>query len=165
MANDILQKYGTTLPLTITLSALPTSTTGYKGRKSVFVTNATRGYEQIMLFVSIREGTNAVSNKSVRVKLLRSDLYGSIAHAGTFRTDNVAAGDVAATTLSAQMIGILGNIGTTGRILKKEFVFQNPGKAWSLFITHDMGVNLGNTVSANVTGNYVRWAGIKPQVQ
>ncbi len=165
MANDILQVYGTTLPLAITLSALPTSTTGYKGRKSVFVTNIARGYDQIMLFVSIREGANAVSSRSVLVKLLKADLYGTIAHTGTFRTDNVAASNINCTTLNAPMIGILGNIGTTGQILKGNFVFQNPGKSWSVFITHNMGINLGKTVSGGVTGNYIRWAGIKPQVQ
>ena len=167
MANDVLYKYGTVAALPITISVLPTSTSGYKGRKSSFVSNITRGYPEIMLYVSIREGANAVSNKSVLIKFLRgADSVGvSIGHANSFRGDNVAVSDVNCTAYNAPMVGIMNNVGTTGQILKKSFVVQNPGRYWAVMITHNMGVNLGLTVSAGVTGNYVRWSGIKPQVQ
>ncbi len=167
MANNILQRYASAIPLAITVSALPTSTSGRTGRKSVFVSNITRGYDAIQLFISIREGTNAVSNRSVLIKQLTADMYNgnSIGHTQTYRTDKVAASDVICTTLNAPLVAVINNIGTTGQILRRSFTIYNPGKYWGIFLTHNMGVNLGVTVSAGVTGNYVRWQGVYSQVQ
>lgn len=167
MANNILQRYASAIPLAITVSALPTSTSGRTGRKSVYVSNITRGYDAIQLFISIREGANAVSNRSVLVKMLTADMYNgnSIGHTQTYRTDKVEASNVICTTLNAPLVGVINNIGTTGRVLRKTITFYNPGKYWAVFLTHNMGVNLGLTVSAGVTGNYVRWQGMYSQVQ
>lgn len=167
MANNILQRYASSIPLAITLSSLPTSTSGRVGRKSAFVSNITRGYDAIDVFISIREGANAVSNRSVLIKQLTADVYNgvSIGHTECYRTDKVGVSDIICTTLNAPIAGIIGNIGTTGQVLRKKVTFYDPGKYWAVFIAHNMGVNLGNTVSAGVTGNYIRWQGRYAQVQ
>ena len=161
MANDILMKYGTSLNLAITLSALPTSTTGV-GRKAVFVSNISRGYSQILLYVRLKQGTSPTGGKTGKVRLFRADTRGAIGAASTFRTDNAGASNVVVTMLNAPLIGILANKAApaTGDIIAKSFIIENPGAYWSVGIEHNTGVNLGVGAS-----QYVRWAGVKPQVQ
>ena len=68
MANEIKDKYGSTTALTISLASLASSTSGV-GRQSTLVDNSTSKYQDILVYVKIKQGTSPTGSRGVCVHL------------------------------------------------------------------------------------------------
>lgn len=157
MANVVLDKYASVVALTITLGSLATSTTGV-GRQSTIVDNTTNRYQDILLSVSIKQGTSPTGNKSVQIYLIRDNNDGT-----AILDDNAGVSDAALTVLNAPLIGTLINKSSpsTGDVLAGNFLITRPGPKWGIAIVHDTGVNLDST-----NGNHVvSYIGLNPEIQ
>lgn len=157
MANEIKDKFATSTALTITVAGLASSTTGV-GRQSTIVDNTTNRYQDILLFVKIRQGTSPTGSRAVYIYLIRDDNDGT-----AYRSDGAGASDAALTVQNAQLIGVLRNKAapSTGDDLYGEFLIQRPGPKWGVAIVHDTGVNL----DADAGDHFVRFIGLNPEVQ
>jgi hypothetical protein len=157
MPNEVKDLIGASTPLTISLAALASSTSGV-GRQSTMVDNTVTRYQDVLVLVKLTQGTNPTGNRGAQVYLIRDDN-----HASNYRSDGAADVDSALTVLNAQFIGGLGNksIPATGEPLYGEFLIHRPGPKWGVAIVHDTGVAL----DASAANHYVRFIGLSSEVQ
>lgn len=157
MPNEIKDKFSASAALTITLASLATSTAGV-GRQSTIIDNSSVKYQDILLFVKIKQGTSPTGSRGVYVYLIRDDADGT-----PYRSDGAGASDAGLTVQNAQLIGVLRNKTSpaTGDDLYGEFLINRPGPKWAIAIVHDTGVNLDSTGS----NHYARYIGMNPDVQ
>lgn len=158
MANEIKDKYGSTTALTISLASLASSTSGV-GRQSTLVDNSTSKYQDILVYVKIKQGTSPTGSRGVYVYLIRDDADGTTPH----RTDGAGSSDAAWTASNAQIIGSMRNLSSpaTGDVLYGEFVVNRPGPKFGIGIVHNTKVNLDATGSSH----WVRYVGLNPEIQ
>ena len=157
MAYAVLDKFATPAALTITLASLASSVAGV-GRQSGIVDNTTNRYQDILLSLSIKQGTSPTGNKSIQVYLIRDNNDGT-----PIRDDSAGVADAAITVLSASLVGILINKATpsTGDVLKANFLISRPGPKWGIAIVHDTVAALDATGGNHV----VSYIGMNPEIQ
>lgn len=157
MPNEIKDKYGAKSALTVTLASLASSTAGV-GRQSTIVDNTTARYQDVLVYVKIKQGTSPTGGRSVYVYGIRDD-----GEATPHRTDGAGAGDAALTVVAAQLLGILPNKNSpaTGDVIQGEVLFPRPGPKWGIAIVHDTAVNLDATEANHAVG----YIGLNPEVQ
>lgn len=158
MANKILPVFSTEGTVDIDIAGLSSSTSNV-GNQSTMIDNSVTRYKRIRLFIKIKQGTNPTGSKGVYIYALRGDQNGT-----PYRTDGAAATKAGTfTVVNAELIGVLGNLASpsTGDILYKELILEDPGVEWGIAITHDTGVTLDGTAGSH----YVRYIGESPEVQ
>ena len=157
MANEIKDKFGASTALTITLASLASSVVGV-GRQSTIIDNTSLRYQDLKLYVKIKQGTSPTGNKGVQVYLISVDNHGT-----PHRSDGAGASDAGLTVLNADLIGVLVNKASpsTGDVLYGEFLIRRPGPKWGIAIVHDTVVNLDSTGS----NHWVRYIGLNPELQ
>ena len=146
MPTDVLENFGSTTALTITLGSLASSTTSV-GRQTTEVDNTTTKAPRAFISAKITLGTSPTANTAVYFWGIRND------NAGTaVRDDGAGASDAAWTRKSAKLIGVLytGASPSTGDVLTGVFVMDNPGKKFAVGVTHNTGVALNSTGSNHV---------------
>jgi hypothetical protein len=156
--NEITDRFDSSTALTITVSALASSTAGV-GRQSTIVDNTANKYLDVLVYVKITLGTSPTGNRAVYVYLIRSDNHGTI-----HQSDGAGASDAALTVLNAQLIGTITDKSSpaTNDILWGEFLVHRPGPKWGIAIVHDTGVNLKTEAG---TDHWVRFVGLNPDIQ
>lgn len=153
MANKILDSFGSSAALTITLGSLASSTVGV-GRQSTLIDNTTTKATRIQLWASITQGTSPTGNRGVYFYLIRGD--------GTRRAEGAGASDAALTSrsagiINAPLIGVLANKSSpsTGDVLDGFFEFDNPGPEWGIWVIQDTAVALNATDGNHVIRYFV----------
>jgi len=157
MANEIKDKFGTSSALSITLASLANSS----GRQSTLVDNSSVRYQDVLVFVNVKNSSSAAPNSysTVEVYLIRSDNDATTEH----RDDGAGTSDAALTPLNAQLIGALRNKGSpsAGDVLKGSFIVHRPGPEWGIAIFNRTGQSLDSTGS----NHWVRYVGVNTEVQ
>lgn len=155
--SEIMEKFGSSTALTITLASLASSAAGV-GRQSTIVDNTTNRYRDVLLYIKIKQGTSPTGSRSVKVYGIRDDN-----NATNHRTDGAGAIDAGLTVLNAPLIGVGMNKSSpaTGDLIYIECLFHRPGPKWGIAIVHDTGVALDATGG----NHWARYVGINPENQ
>lgn len=156
MANEIKDKFAASAALTITLTSLADAA----GRQSTLVDNSSNRYQDLLVYVKIKNGSSApTANSVVEVHLIRDDKDGGTEHV----SDGAGASDAALTVLNAQLIGVIRNKSSpsAGDVIYGEFFVQRPGPKWGVVIVNRTGQTLDSTGS----NHWVRYVGCNPEVQ
>lgn len=154
MANEIKDKFAASTALTITIASL----TDTSGRQSTIVDNTTNRFQDVLLYVNVKNGTSPVNNSVVEVYLIRDDNDGT-----NHRDDAAGASDAAITIVNAQLLGVLRNksSASTGDVMKESFLIPAPGPKWGIAIVNRTGVTLDSTGG----NHWARYVGRNPEVQ
>lgn len=157
MANKILDLFGSSTAMTITLASLATSTTGV-GRQSDMIDNSTAREMLVRIWAKIKQGTSPTGNRTAAFYLLTGDAHGT-----PHRTDGAGASDAALTVQNAPLIGVIRNLGSpsTGDNMYGEFLVRVAAPTWGIAVVHDTGVNLDSTGG----NHWLRYTVISPEVQ
>lgn len=155
MANEIKAKFSSSAALNITLASLASSAVGV-GRQSDIVDNTVNRFQEILIYVKLKQGTSPSGNKSAQIYLIRDDNAGH-------RSDGAGVSDAAITVLNAALIGVMQNKSSpaTGEEMYGEFRIVNPGPKWGIAIVHDTAVNLDATGG----NHHVKFIGVNPEIQ
>ena len=155
MANAILDKFGTSAALTITVASL----TNGSGRQSTLIDNATARFQDLLIYVKIKMGTSPVADSTVDIYLIRGDDDATTEHL----SDGAGTTDAALTVLNAVLIGTIktGASPSTGDVLYGEFLVHRPGPTWGIAVVNNSGV----TLDATGSNHWVRYIGLNPEVQ
>ena len=155
--NKILPVFSAESTLAMTLAGLAASTSGV-GRQSDMVDNSVNRFKRIRLFIKTKLGTSPVAGKGIYIYALRGDKNGT-AH----RTDGAGPSDAALTIVNADLIGVIGTAASpsTGDVLWKEIIFEDPGPEWGIAGYQDTGASLDATAG----NHWVRWIGESPEIQ
>lgn len=152
-AGDIKLVYGTAADITITLASLATSSTKLVGRQSAAVDNSSNLFLDYLVSGKITVGTSPTTAKSIEVWAIGS-------WDGTTWPAGFSGSDAAGPTLIAEnkisvcrLLASIATVGTTDQTyhfapvsVAALFGGRIP-KQWSVFVTHDTGVNLNATGS------------------
>lgn len=154
MANKILDLFGASTALTITLASLATSS----ARQSTLIDNSTAREMMVRIWAKIKLGTSPTGNRSVFLYLLTGDN-----HATPHYTDGAGASDAAITLLNAPLIGVMRDKASpsTGDDLYGEFLVRIAAPKWGIALVHDTAVNL----DATPANHWLRYSVISPEVQ
>ncbi len=147
--------YNAPAALTITLASLASSVAGV-GRQSTIVDNTSTKYNLIELSVNTKMGTSPTANGLVLIYLIRDNNDGT-----AIIDDSAGVSDAGLTVVNAPLAGILRNPdGTTGNVLKCNFILRDVGPKWGVAVVNSSGVALDAT-----GGNHViSWAGITKDI-
>ncbi|HUW35281.1 MAG TPA: hypothetical protein VM223_27030 [Planctomycetota bacterium] len=157
MANEILDKYGTSTAFTITLNALAHSVVGV-GRQSTLVDFSAVTEQWLEIYIKLTQGTNPTSNRACWLYWLKSDEHGT-----PHITDGAGASDAAITILNAPLLGSWTNDATAvdDEIIYGEALVRTPGGKAGVAVVHDTGVNL----KATDADHWVRYRPVTPEIQ
>lgn len=158
MPSAILDKFGTSTALTITLASLASSTVGV-GRQSTIVDNTTDRFSLLEIYYKITLGTSPTGNKAVRFAVIRVDNNGS-----PHRDYQAGASDAGLTIVPDPVFDWIHpdkSSPSTGDVLQGSFQIWRPGPSWGIFVVHDTGVNLDSTGG----NHYIRYTGVNPESQ
>jgi len=158
MANKILDLFGSSTALTITIASLASSAVGV-GRQSDMVDNSTAREQLVRIWCKFKQGTSPTSARTVSLYLLTGDAHGT-----PHRTDGAGASDAAITLANAPIIGVMRNKGSgaaTGDNVYGEFLVRIAAPSWGVALVHDTGVNADSTGS----NHWLRYTVISPEVQ
>lgn len=159
-ANEIMDKFGSSTAMTITLASLASSTSGV-GRQSTLIDNTTVRASEAIVYVKITVGTTPTANKPIYVYLLRGDDPAS----SNFRDDGAGASDAGLTIINAQLLGtIMCTAATSDVAYRGAFSTRGLGalgKEWGIAIVHETAVNLNATAG----NHFVRYVTVNPDVQ
>ena len=154
MANNILQRAGGEVSLTITLASLASSVARV-GVQSTFIDNGTLAYPKLELSVVIKlnNSSTPTANTGVHIHLLRANSVAS--------TDSAASSAGALTQLNAPLLGVLrvGAAPAANQILEGFFIIHNPGELWGVQVWHDTGENV------NTSGSAIQYRSLIPEIQ
>ncbi|MBI1825881.1 MAG: hypothetical protein HY287_05840 [Planctomycetes bacterium] len=156
MANEIKDKFASSTALTITIASLADA----GGRQSTLVDNSTNRYQDVLLYLKIKNsGTAPTANSVVEVYLLRDDANGGTEHA----SDGAGSSDSAITILNAPLLGVIRNKSSPagGDVIYGEFLISRPGPKWGIAIVNRTGQTLDSTGS----NHWARHVGLNPEVQ
>lgn len=156
MASEVLEKFGSSLEISITLASLASSAVGV-GRQGAIIDNTTTRYRDILIWAFVKQGTSPTGNRSAVLYLIRDDNNGH-------RDDGAGVADAAITILNSQIIsiGINKSSPSTGDVIYlPTAIIHRPGPRWTVALTHDTGVNLDST-EAN---SRIFWVGINPEIR
>lgn len=153
---DILEKFGASTEITITLASLASNTAGV-GRQGTIVDNTTTRYRDILVWGFVKQGTSPTGSKSATLYLIRDDDNGH-------RDDGAGVSDAAITILNAPIISIGINKASpsTGDVIYiSSALIHRPGPKWTVALTHDTAVNLDSTEANSA----IFWVGLNPEIQ
>lgn len=158
MANDILEKFGASTEIVITLASLASSTVGL-GRQGTIVDNTliTARFRDILIWAFVKQGTNPTGSRKAVLYLIRDDNNGH-------RDDGAGTSDAAITILNASIInvGINKSSPATGEVIYiPSAIIHRPGPKWTVALTHDTAVNLDSTEN----NSRVFFIGLNPEIQ
>ena len=156
--------YTNAVALTITLASLATSSTFVAGEEATAVTNGTNKYDDVLVTGSIMVGTTPTANTSILVYAVAA-----LDEAPTW--PDVFDGTDSAETLTS--VGVGASFLKFGAVLSVDAATSNVAypfafslaqlfggivpKDWTIFVTHNTGVNLNAT-----GGNHnIKYQGIK----
>lgn len=159
-AGDIVQKWGSSAALTITLASLATDANLLTGRESTAVVASSASVTDYLIGGKITTGTSPTANKSIEIWLIGTledtptwpDVFDGIDSAETITSNGVK-------YAICKLVKAITIESTSDRTywFGPESVAQRFGnslpKQWGVFVTHDTAVNLNATA-----GNHAIWA-------
>jgi hypothetical protein len=161
MANEIKDKFGTLVTLTLTFASLANAA----GRVAAQVDNTTVRAGLILVEYNFMTATAPTAGTAVEFYLARGDSEaGAHIDGGLAATDTgYTSGPPTAANLRSrlQLVGVQAVTADANTVYKGSFVISNPGPKWSLYVYNGIGQTLDSTA-----GNFwVRAIPVTPEVQ